>query len=225
MIFDALAAAFAPSVDHPHPPVWEGVRAFLRITTTLAFDLRVWGGDYIPAKGGAIVVSNHQSNLDPIILAVRVRRPMWFFAKAELFEKPWFARVIREMNAFPVRRGEADISAVKEAIRRVKEGQVLTVFPEGTRTRTGAIGPIQGGITTIIRRAEVPVIPVVIEGSHQAWPRGRKLPCTHPIRILYGPPMRIHDYAPKDIVDVLGQTLRTMQTVVRARAEMLAESR
>lgn len=225
MIFDAMAAAWTPTVDHPRPPVWNAVRSLFRVVTTMAFDLRVWGTDYIPAKGGAIVVSNHQSNLDPILLAVRVRRPMSFFAKAELFRKPWFARIIHEMNAFPVRRGEADIGAVKEAIRRVKAGGIVTVFAEGTRTRTGEIGTIQGGITTIIRRAEAPVIPVVIEGSHEAWPRGRKLPGTHPIRLLYGPPMNIHGYAPKDIVAVLDQTLRSMQTVVRARAEKLREER
>lgn len=225
MTLNALNASTAPPVDHAHPQVWKGLRALFRIITTLAFDLRTWGADHVPPHGGALLVSNHQSNLDPILLAVRVQRPVSFFAKAELFEVPGFGALIRQLNAFPVRRGEGDIAAVKEAIRRLKEGRVLTVFPEGTRTRTrtGEIGTIQPGVAMIIRRAEVPVIPAVIEGAHRAWPRGQAFPSAYPVRVLYGAPMKLHDYAPRDIIEVIEQTLRTMQTAVRARAERMRE--
>jgi 1-acyl-sn-glycerol-3-phosphate acyltransferase len=210
----AAPADHAPA-DHAHPAAWEAIRGLCRIITTVGFDLKVRGIGYIPARGGALLVSNHQSNLDPVLLAVHSRRPVSFFAKIELFEVPVFGSLIRALNAFPVRRGEGDIAAVKEAIRRLQEGRVLTMFPEGTRTRTGEIGPIQPGIATIIRRGRVPVIPAVIEGAQFAWPRRRRLPTTHPIRILYGPPMKLHDYPPRDIIDVIDQTLRMMQTMVR----------
>lgn len=216
------ANPFARTVDHANPPFWKAMQGICRIIATVGFDLRVWGLDYIPKTGGALLVSNHQSNLDPIMLAVRVRRPVSFFAKVELFEAPVLGRLIRNLNAFPVRRGEGDIGAVKEAIRRLKEGRVLTVFPEGTRTRTGEIGPIQSGIAMIIRRAGVPVVPAIVEGSYEAWPPGQKFPSLHPVRVLYGPPMKLHDYPPRDIVEVLDQTLRTMQTIVRARAQAMA---
>ena len=169
-----------------------------------------------PKTGGVLLVSNHQSNLDPIVLAVQLQRKVSFFAKVELFENRYFGWLIRELNAFPVRRGEGDIGAVREAIHRLKEGRVLTLFPEGTRSRTGEIGTIQAGIAMIVRRAGVPVVPAVIDGSYLAWPKSRSLPRRHPIRVMYGRPLATENLRPAEIVSLIDTTLRSMLARLRA---------
>src|SRR3954463_3220774 len=148
---------------------WDPSKALCRVVTTAMFDFKAHGMENVPRKGGALLVCNHQSFLDPVFVGVRLHRQISFIAKSELFEKPALSWLIRMLNTFPVRRGESDVSAIKEALRRVHEGQVLTMFPEGTRSSTGQLGPIQPGIALIMKRAEAPVIPAVIDGAHRAW--------------------------------------------------------
>src|SRR5439155_19090461 len=126
---------------------------------TVLFDLKAWGSEHVPEQGGAIIVSNHQSYLDPIMLGVRLRRPLSYMARSDLFTQPGFTWLIMQLNAFPVRRGESDLGAMKQAIARVRQRRLLLMFPEGTRTRDGQIGAIQPGIALLARRAGVPLIP------------------------------------------------------------------
>jgi len=207
----------SPAAEAVHPLLWDSLQIFCRIITTLMFDLHVFGKHNIPTSGGVLLVSNHQSNLDPVLLAVQLRRKVSYFAKVELFQNRFFGWLIRELNAFPVRRGEGDIGAVREAIRRLKEGRMLTLFPEGTRTRDGHIGPIQPGISMIVRRAGVPVVPAVIDGAYRAWPRGQKLPRAWPIRVMFGRPLDVENLRPVQIVDLISTTLRSLLAELRAR--------
>lgn len=196
---------------------WRSAQAFARIITSLLFDLKVYGRKNIPSRGGVLMVANHESYLDPVVIAVRMSRPVSFLARSGLFENPAFGWLIRSLHAFPVRQGEGDIGAVKEAIRRLKEGYVLNIYPEGSRTETGELGPIEPGIALIVRRAEVPVVPVVISGSFAAWPRGRKIFHPSPIRVLYGPPMEMHHLKPAQITARIDQTFRSMLAELRAK--------
>ena len=200
----------------PRPNLlWSCGRAFCRIATTLLFDLQLRGIHNVPVTGGALLISNHQSYIDPILLAVQLPRMVSFMARSNLFDNQYFGWLIRGLNAFPVRRGESDISALKEALRRLAAGDVLTMFPEGTRTHDGEIGRIQPGIAMLVRRARVPVVPAVINGSFQAWPRGQKLPHPHPIRVMYGPPMHVAGLKGHEIVDLIDRTLRSMLVELR----------
>lgn len=203
-----------PLMNPPSTPrrsiLWRGLQGIARIFTTLLFDLKVYGRDHIPPSGGVLLVANHQSYLDPVVVAVRLRRPVSFFAKSELFEKHAFAWLIRALHAFPVRQGEGDIGAVKETIRRLKEGHLLSIFPEGSRTADGELGKIEPGVALMIRRAGVPVVPVVVSGSFVAWPRGRKMFRSAPIRVLYGPPMELNHLKPAQITARIDQTFRRM---------------
>jgi 1-acyl-sn-glycerol-3-phosphate acyltransferase len=94
-------------------PLWKAGRALCRLYTTLAFDLKVYRTDHVPPTGGALVVSNHQSYLDPILLGVQLRRPMSYMARATLFRNRFFNWLISNLNAFPVRRGEGDVGAAE----------------------------------------------------------------------------------------------------------------
>lgn len=166
-------------------------QAICRFAMTTLYDLKVVGTRHVPRTGGCLIVANHQSFLDPVVIGCQLHRPSSFFAKSELFENRYFGWLIRKFYAFPVRQGEGDIGAVREAIRRLQEGHALVVFAEGSRTENGEMLPLEPGISLIVRKAGVPVVPCLIDGSYQAWPRQRKLPGLHPIRVEFGPPMKL----------------------------------
>jgi len=157
-----------------------------RVLFVLLFGLRVHHRRRFPRTGGVLVVANHQSYLDPILAAVGMPRAFHPMARESLFRFAPFRWLIGSLYAFPVRRGTADLAAVKEALRRLKAGGVVLVFPEGTRTRDGSIGPMHGGPAAIAARAGVPIVPMVIDGAFEAWPRTRVLPRPHRIRVACG---------------------------------------
>src|SRR5688500_15169460 len=136
-------AAVPASVDEPgrdinHPSwLWKLAQVVTRIGTTLYFDLKVYGKENVPGRGGVLLVSNHQSYLDPPLLGAHLPRPMSYLAKSELFENPVVAAIISWLNAFPVRQGAGDVGAVKETIRRLRQGHMLNVFPRSEERRVG----------------------------------------------------------------------------------------
>ncbi len=197
--------------------IWAVGQVLCRIWTTLCFELKVFGMENIPKTGGVLLISNHESYLDPVLVAVRLERTMSYFAKSELFKNPIGAWVIRSLNAFPVRQGKGDTSAVKETIRRLQEGHILNIYPEGSRTETGELLPIQAGVALVIKRAAVPVVPVVIDGSFKAWPRTRKVPRCTAIRVLYGPPLAVEGLKGDQIVELIDRTFRKMLADLRSQ--------
>jgi 1-acyl-sn-glycerol-3-phosphate acyltransferase len=206
---------------------WKCMQGAARFLTTLAFDLKVdglhnmppaLGGRARPARaGGVLIVSNHQGNLDPVLLAVRLKRPLNYIAKSELFENRWADFLLRAVNAFPVRQGAGDVHAVKETIHRLQAGHLLNIYPEGGRTTNGEIGQLQRGVGLIIRRAGVPVIPAVICGSYEAWPIQRTLFRPWPIRVRFGPPMHFDGMGADQIIASVDRTLRGMFEDLRKR--------
>ncbi len=194
---------------------WKALQGIGRVGTTLFFDLKTYGRRNVPKKGGVLLVANHQSYLDPVLVAVHLYRPVSFLAKSELFENPFLAWLIRLLTAISVRQGESDVGAMKEAIRRLREGHALSIFPEGTRTLTGEIEPLEKGVALVIRRAAVPVVAVAIHGSFEAWPKGSKVFHPHRIRVKYGKPMDFSGKKADEIVGDLGRELRTLLADLR----------
>ena len=194
---------------------WRFLQGICRIVTTLAFDLKVYGVHRLPQDGGVLVVSNHQSYLDPVLLAVRTRRPLSYMAKSELFGNKAFTWLIRSLGAFPVRQGAGDIRAMKEAIERVQEGDALAIFPEGSRSYDGQLLPIEPGVALVIRKAKVPVVPCVIDGAYNAWRKNAKLPRPAPIRVLYGRPMDLNGLDREEVVHKIHDTLAQMLQQLR----------
>jgi 1-acyl-sn-glycerol-3-phosphate acyltransferase len=190
--------------------LWRAGRMLCRAFSWLWFDLKTYGKEHVPAEGGVLLIANHQSYLDPILVAVHLKRPVSFFAKSELFENRYFGWLIRNLHAFPVKQGAADVGAVKEAVARLKEGHVLNIYPEGSRSDDGELLPIQPGVALIVRKAGVPIVPVIIDGSFDAWPRTRKIPHPHRIKVLYGPPLQIDGLKGEAIVRLIDETFHKM---------------
>lgn len=156
---------------------WYLLQSSCYVWMATCFRFRAWGLHHIPPKGPVLYLCNHQSYLDPIIVAVASHsRHPHALARSTLFRNPGFAWLIRSLNAFPVEQGEADMAAMRRSIEVLKKGHALLVFPEGTRTPDGTTKPFAAGIMLLIRRAKPLVVPVAVEGAYHAWPRDRRLP-------------------------------------------------
>ncbi|MFH1398295.1 MAG: lysophospholipid acyltransferase family protein [Candidatus Omnitrophota bacterium] len=146
------------------------------------------GCEFIPKKGGFILASNHLSYLDPMAVGAACGRlDLNYMARHSLFRNPCSAWVLAEGHVFPVKRNSADFKALKEALRRVNKGKGLLLFPEGTRQVSGRFGEPEPGVGFLAAKLKVPVIPVLLKGTDQAWPRNAKFPRSAKIKVTFGP--------------------------------------
>lgn len=183
------------------------------------FRFRTMGQHNIPVSGGAIIAANHQSYLDPCLLAIGLTRPINFMARRELFEaNRLFGWLISSVNAFPVTLGKFDSSAIREAIKRLKQGRLLMVFPEGTRSFDGSIMKLKSGLYLLAQRSGVPIIPTVINGAFECWSRNDALPIKFgEIRVKHGKPLYIKDFASsKELTQRLQQELIALQKSLKS---------
>jgi 1-acyl-sn-glycerol-3-phosphate acyltransferase len=149
------------------------------------FRIRLEGEEHIPDAGPVILASNHRSNMDPVLLASALRRPVAFMAKAELFVWP-LGWILRWIGQFPVRRGGIDRAALRRTDAVLARGSMLGLFPEGTRG-DGAFSAVHPGLAYIVVRQRCPVLPVAIFGTERVRRRFGWLPFASPVRIVVGP--------------------------------------
>ncbi len=175
-----------------------------------------------PTSGGVIYVSNHQSFLDPVLISIALRRQMNYMARDSLFKIPGFRQLIMSVNTFPVKRGKADLSALKESMRRLKAGVQLAIFAEGTRTRDGRIGEFLPGVAILAQRAAEWTVPVLIDGAFEAWPRTQILPSLGTnIVVQYGQPIHCSEARKMKSIGFVSEVRRRLiiiQADVRRRA-------
>jgi len=161
-------------------------RFILRRLAVVFNILEVRGRQHVPLAGPLIVTANHTSYLDPIALGTALDRPLSFMARRTLFINPVFSWLIRSHFAFPVDR-EGDIrDAIRLFSRRLSQGMAVVMFPEGTRSATGKIGELKTGVGLIAVKNRSPVLPVYVWGTYQAWPRHRRFPRPHRIKVIIG---------------------------------------
>lgn len=161
------------------------------------FKMKVKGAENIPKRGGFILASNHLSFLDPLAVGAACPRPLNFMARDTLFRHPVFGRMIRAVDAFPVKRDSADLAALKEAMRRVRKGRGLALFPEGTRqTGKTVLDKPQAGIGFLAAKLNVPVIPAYVRGTDQALPKQAKFIRKAQICVSFGKQISIEGRMP-----------------------------
>ena len=168
---------------------YESIKRLLQLGVVPFCRMRHWGIDNIPAEGGVLVVSNHESFFDPVLVGTGVRRGMTYLARSTLFRFPLFGPFIRTIDAIPIDREGMGLAGIKESLRRLKGGGMVVIFPEGTRTVDGEIRPFRPGFTTLAVRSKSAILPAAIEGAFRAWPRGQKLPHPSTIHVRYGRPI------------------------------------
>jgi 1-acyl-sn-glycerol-3-phosphate acyltransferase len=167
-----------------NPVIYAIVRMVLQPFFHIYFRMQRIGREHIPTSGPVIIAANHRSFLDPFVIACMARRPMYYVAKKELFAKPWQAWVLNALGAFPVDRGASDEEMIETAKAILRRGDILLIFPEGTRIRPGALGKPKRGVGRLALEMAVPVVPVAVIGT-EAIRRGWRIR-PHKVRIRAG---------------------------------------
>lgn len=141
---------------------------FIRIYLRLNFKMVINGVENIPLKGGVILCSNHKSNFDPVIVcAISKRRIVHYFSKKEMFNTPFKNFFMRQLQAFPADREKTDIYALKKSISILKEGNVLGIFAQGTRVKSGEIGEAKSGVSLFALKSGADVVPIGINATYE----------------------------------------------------------
>src|SRR5256714_1131143 len=169
------------------PVVYWIVRAILQPAIRIIWRPARCGREHIPRSGPLILASNHRSFLDPFLVGICVRRPVYFVAKQELFAKRWQAWLLNALGAFPVRRGESDQEMMRTARQIVERGDPVVIFPEGTRIRQGSLGRPRRGLGRLALETGAPVVPIAIAGSEHARRGWRIRPVK--LRMRFGRPL------------------------------------
>ncbi len=171
------------------PWLYAVARLLLVPAVVLYGRVRIHGAERVPARGAVLVVANHPSDVDPILVAIAVARPLRFMADAVQFERGFVGPVIRRLGAFPVHLDRPDVSAVRTAIRLLEAGEAVALFPEGDVLRSPEPGSFHRGVGLLAARTGAPVIPVAVVGAERLWAGGR----LHwpRIGVRFGTPIRV----------------------------------
>ena len=193
---------------------------FFQIPMQLFF--RIWlryrarGFEHLPATGGALLLSNHQSFLDPLMVGLLIDRPVSYLARDSLFRVPVLGWVLRHTYVMPLNREGGSSAAIRETLRRLEQGFLVGIFPEGTRSADGSLGEFKPGFAALIRRTDVPIIPVGVAGANRALGRGSWFLKPKRVCVVYGEPI------PRDEVARLSERGREAELVEAVRLRVAA---
>ena len=198
----------------PQGAAWALSRAALSVTAGPYLGLRARGvGRLDPGRGG-LLLANHQSFLDPVLIGLPLNRSVTFLARDSLFRTPLLGGYMRAMKTLPIARGAPATAVMRSALAAMDAGELVGLFPEGTRTADGTLGDLKPGFVTLARRGGVPVYPVGIAGAFEALPRSRKLPIPGPgrVRVVFGEPLDPAALAAAEgtagVLDLVGERMR-----------------
>ena len=177
-------------VSGPKPPVvppedWKGRSRFwygmARLLVTLIvrsgfLRVRVFGEEHVPESGPVLLMANHESNLDPVLIAWSIARPIHIPGKIELFRVRFLGWLLFQLGSFPVDRETRDAGSLRKSMQALRNSRVLVVFPEGTRTRTGKIGHFDRTLTRVAARERSTIVPVAVIGTGRVLPPGARFP-------------------------------------------------
>lgn len=142
---------------------------FLRWTVLKVFRIQIVGEENLPSEGACVACINHISLFDPLVTSAVVPRPIRFMGKEELFRIPVIGWYLKTINVIPVKRGSGDIGAIKSSLKALRDGEVLGIFPTGTREKKNPDAPVKPGAALIALKADVPVIPIHINADYRLF--------------------------------------------------------
>jgi len=186
-------------------------RGFCKLVVQLVFGFRSIDSQHVPTTGAVIVACNHVSYLDPVVLGIGFRRPVTYLAKKQLFEIPVLGPVIYGLGAYPLDREAGGVAAVRAALRALKEGRCIGIFPEGGRNIDG-LHEEKGGAALLGALTGAPVVPAAIAGTRRPRPFRR-------IRVIYGEPLIVERKRKAD-----GDDLEKWTHEIMRRIRVLEES-
>jgi 1-acyl-sn-glycerol-3-phosphate acyltransferase len=186
-----------------------------------AFSLRVAGRRNFPRKGSVLVVANHQSFIDPVLVGLCCPRHPAYIARQTLLKNRWLGRLVMSLGMVPIDHEGGGLEGLRESLALLEGGRPVIMFPEGTRSPDGNFLPLRPGVALLIKRGKVPVLPVGIAGAFDAWPRWRKYPLPAPVFLAAAvgtiglaigkpiPPERFAGLSREQILELLESELRS----------------
>ncbi|WP_141335469.1 1-acyl-sn-glycerol-3-phosphate acyltransferase [Paenibacillus sp. tmac-D7] len=179
------------------------LRGVFRLMFSVMFRLKAEGRENIPKEGAVVLCANHTSNWDPPVLGSLLERKVHYMAKAELFELPVLKQVLPRIGAFPVKRGGVSKDSIRLSLQLLKNGEIIGVFPEGTRSNAGGMG--KKGAASLALKSGATVIPAAIIGNYSLF---------RPMKVVYGPAIDISEFADAGS-EGLEQATDKIMTVIR----------
>ena len=202
-------------------PIWyRAIQWLFRPLAVAFYRYRCFGCQHVPERGTLLLLSNHQSHLDPLVIGVATDRRLNFLARETLFRFAPLGWFITSVGSIPIDLDGVGLSGLKETLRRLKRGEAVVLFPEGTRTSDGEVADLLPGFCTLARRSKATLLPLAIDGAFDAWPRGRFLPRLGEIHLQFGPPIgpdEVAEYDDTELVEVVAMRIRGCHAETRRR--------
>jgi len=199
--------------------VWYNyLRILLRLGGVAIYHYRFTGRENQPRTGGALILSNHQSHLDPMLVGMVFDRRMNYLARQTLFKFPPLRWMLWSVDSIAIDRDGLGLSGLKETLRRVKHDELVLIFPEGTRSPDGEVAILKPGFSALAKRVRAPLVPVGLDGAYQAWPRSRPYPRGGTIHIHVGQPItpeEAHALDDRALVALVEQRIRECHQIAR----------
>ncbi|QDU60561.1 1-acyl-sn-glycerol-3-phosphate acyltransferase [Planctomycetes bacterium Pan216] len=167
------------------PLIYRATQSLFRVILGIFFPLRVSGTHSVLDSGKLLIIANHQSFLDPVLMGTSVDRPIRYLARATLFKNRLFGRLIQALNAIKIERDGNATAGIRTALACLGKERALVLYPEGTRTSDGAVGALKPGFLLLARKSKAPVVIAGIAGAFECWPRHRTFPTAGPIWIHF----------------------------------------
>lgn len=182
-----------------------------KLLARMVFTMRVVHPERMVESGPLIIAVNHSSFFDPPLAGICSRRGVYYLARKTLLKWPFFGPLFPAMNVIPVERDGNDMSALREVIKKVRDGNAVLLFPEGTRSLDGRLQPARAGIGLVISKTGAPVLPMRIFGAHEAFPKNARRFQPSPITVVIGEP--IH-FSEEEIANTSRETYQTFSNRV-----------
>lgn len=210
----------SPSLPQIPPPqrtwFWFICQMIVRGFFSVWLRYQAHGVERLPKVGGGLLLGNHQSFLDPLLVGLPLARPVSYLARDTLFKVPLLGPIMRITHVMPLKRDGGSSAAIRETLLRMEQGYLIGMFPEGTRSADGKLGRLKPGFAALVRRTDLPVFPVGIAGANRALGRGSWFLKPRPVCVVYGEPLT------PDEVTRLGERGREHELVELVRSRIAA---